>query len=326
MDEFELTREAFGEPEDDPMALQRARERLLEKIHAEKARQAPPGRRFLLPAAAVVALLVALALAVTLVPIGGPKAAAAELRRLGAIASSAPAPDVGPGEFLLVVADELRPETSIDTLTGSSYAVITRLRLRTWIAGDGSSVRLTEVVSSEFASEADRRVWEEAGQPELPQAGDVREESSGSGEFAWVDVSRLPHEPAELLAALRSGSIVPGPPGDDQVFLVVGELLAQGNASPELRASLFEASARLEGVTEVGDVADPLGREGLALAIDGASLRTQLVFDPETAHLLAIELYEIGTDGSVGALRSWSAFHPATVVESSRETQEANPS
>jgi hypothetical protein len=45
--------------------------------------------------------------------------------------------------------------------------------------------------------------------------------------------------------------------------------------------------------------------------------RTQLVFDPVTADLLSIELYPIQPDGSIGALTSWRAFHPATVVDSS---------
>jgi hypothetical protein len=319
MDDFELTRKAFGEPEDDPMALERARARLLEAIHAEGRGRASHRRRFLLPASAAAALAAAVAIVVAVVPMGGTAAAAAELRRLGAIASSRQLPEVGPGEFLLVVTDELRPETTIDTATGSSYTVVSRLQLRTWIARDGSSVRRTEVLSSELASEADRSVWEQAGRPDLPRAGDVREESSRSAEFTWVDLSRLPHEPAELLAALRSGSIVPRLRGDDEAFLLIGQLLAQGNASPGLRASLFEAAARLEGVQEVGSRVDPLGREGLALAIDGPSLRTQLIFDPETAELQAIELYESGADGSVGALRSWSAFHRAMVVDSSPE-------
>ena len=151
--------------------------------------------------------------------------------------------------------------------------------------------------------------------PNLPRAGDIQEESSRSDGYFWVDLSELPREPAELLAALRSGSIVPRSPGDDQVFLLIGDLLAQGDASPEVRATLFEAAARLEGIEVAGAVIDPLGRDGIAVAIDDASLRTQLVFDPQTADLLSIELYPIRADGSIGSLRSWRAFHPATVVD-----------
>jgi hypothetical protein len=107
--------------------------------------------------------------------------------------------------------------------------------------------------------------------------------------------------------------------GDDQVFLLIGDLMAQGDTPPDLRASLFESAARLEGIQEAGEVTDPLGRVGIGLTIDGVSLRTQLVFDPETADLLASELYPIRADGSIGARMSWAAYHPAKVVDHSPE-------
>lgn len=315
MDESERIRWALGGSGDDPDALGRARSRLLTGIHAEEIRRRRR-RRLVLPAAATIALVAATAVVVALVgPIGGSTAAAAaELRRLGTIASSAEAPDLGEGKYLLVVSDELRPEARTE-IGGDSFTVVSRLRLETWIAGDGSSFRRTEWISSEFASDADRRSWEEVGKPNVPHAGDVQEERSRSGEQFWVDLSGLPREPAELLAKLRSGTIVPRSPGDDQVFLLIGDLLAQGDAAPEVRAALFEAAARLEGIEKVGAVTDPLGRDGIALAIEGSSMRTQLVFDPETADLLSIELYPIRADGSVGGLTSWRAFQPATVVD-----------
>jgi hypothetical protein len=273
-------------------------------------------RRLVLPAAAAVAIAAAAAVVVALIgPIGSSTAAATELRRLAKIASSIEAPEIGPGEYFLTVSDELRPEETTDIYTGSAYTVISRLRLRTWIASDGSSLRITEVISSRFASEADRRAWKEAGRPEVPQTGDRREEISRAGHGFWVDLSRLPREPAALLGTLRSGEIVPRPPVDEQVFLLIGELLAQGDAPPGLRAALLEAAAGLEDVEEEGAVTDPVGRDGRAFAIDGARLRTQLVFDPATADLLSIELYDLD-GGSVGSPSSWIAFWPATVVGS----------
>lgn len=316
MDDSELIKRGFDEPVDDHEAIERAHARLLDAIRAEGARKRRR-RRLVLPAAATIAAAAAAAVLVSLIgPIGGSTAAAADLRRLGTIASSAEGPDVGEGRYLLITSDELRVEARTE-LTGSSYAVLTRLRLQTWIASDGSGFRRTEVISSDLRSAADRRAWEEAGSPPVPRAGEITEEPTGT--FFWVDSHGLPDDPSRLLATLRSGSIVPRPPGDDQVFLLIGELLAQGDASSALRAALFEAAARLEGIEEVGTIADPLGRDGLAVALDGASLRTQLVFDQDTADLLSIELYTIEADGSVGPLDSWRAFHPATVVDSSPE-------
>jgi hypothetical protein len=316
-DGSELIRLALGGPDEDLGAVERARARLLDAIDAEKVRRRWR-RRLVLPAAATIGLVVAAAVVVAFIgPIGGSTAAASELRRLETIASSSEAPHVDTGEYLLVVSDELRPEERTELGTGSSFTVISRLRVQTWIAGDGSSFRRTEWISSEFASDADRRSWEEAGEPNVPQAGDVQEESSRSDGYFWVDLSGLPRNPTELLAALRSGSIVPRSPGDDQVFLLIGDLMAQGDASPEVRAALFEAAARLDGIEEAGAVTDPLRRDGVGLAIDGDSIRTQLVFDRETAGLLAIELYPVRADGSIGALMSWRAFRPARVVDSS---------
>jgi hypothetical protein len=317
IDGTELIRQALDGFDDDPDAVERARSRLLEAIRAEKVRT-QRRRRLVLPAAATIALAVVAAVVVALVgPIVGSSAAATELRRLGTIASSAQGPHLGTGQFLLITSDELRPEARTELGMDSSFTVVSRLRVRTWIAGDGSSFRRTEWISSRFATDADRRSWEEAGRPIVPHAGDTQDERSRSDGYFWVDLSRLPRAPTRLLAGLRSGSILPRSPGDDHVFMLIGDLLAQGDAPPQVRAALFEAAARLEGIEKVGAVSDPLKREGIALAIDGASMRTQLVFDSETADLLSIELFPIRSDGSIGALMYWRAFHPAKVVDSS---------
>ena len=270
----------------------------------------------MLPAAAVVAITTTVAIAVSLVGPGGGVAAATELRRLATIALSTSAPDVGPGEFLFVESDEFRPERFASVETGSSYTLVTRLHIRTWIGRNGGMFRLSEVVASDFATESDRQVWEETDGSPIPQAGEVRRDQTRPGESSWVDLRHLPENASTLLTELRSGSVVPRAPGDAEVFLLVGQLLAQGDGPPEVRAALFRAAARLNGVEVLGDLPDPIGRPGLALAMDVGSFRTQLIVDPETAHLLAIELYDIASDGSVAAEpQSWSSYRLPTVVD-----------
>jgi hypothetical protein len=315
MNDSDLIKRALGEPEEDPVAIGRARARLHGAIRIEEARK--KRHRFMLPAAAIVAITTTVAIAVSLIgPFGGGLAAATELRRLATIALSTSTPDVRPGEFLFVESDELRRERIASVETGSSYTLISRLHIRTWIGRNGGMFRLTEVIASDFATENDQRVWAETDRSPIPRAGEVRRERTPPGESFWVDVSRLPENASTLLTELRSRSVVPQAPGDDQVFLVVGQLLAQGDGPPEVRAALFRAAARLNGVEVLGDLPDPLGRPGLALAMDVGSLRTQLIVDPETAHLLAIELYDVASDGSVAAEpQSWSAYQPATVVD-----------
>ena len=316
MNEFELARRVFGEPEDDAEARDRLRGRLLDAIAGEPVRLAARRRRRWRAAATAVAAALTIGLVATLVLPSANAAAAAELRRLGRLAAEQRSPDLAPGEFLLTRTDELRTEGNSFLDSGVSITVVSRVRVSTWIAGDGSGFRRTEVISSDFASPEDRRAWEEAGRPDvLPAAGEVREERYAAGAVTLFDTSELPTDPDRLLEALRSGAVVERASGDDQVFLLVGDILAFGNARAELRTALFEVAAKLEGVRLVGTVEDPLGRQGVAIYVDGANARTQLVFDPRTARLLAIADYPIA-DGAPGPLRSWIALLETTVVNS----------
>ena len=320
MDELELTRAAFGRPAADAAARERARARLVEAIEEERRDRRSSSRpRLTVLVAAAVFVSVALVAVMVTTPFGGPSAAAAELRRLGAIASANQALTPGPGEFVLARSDELRPEARTDLVSGLSFTVDSRLRIENWIAEDGSGYQRTEVITVDFATPSDREVWEEAGRPDLAQAGDVRLERYKPGKAPWFDVGALPTDPDELLEVLRSGTPIPWPSGDGKIFELIGSLLAQGDASPELRSALFQIATDLDGVQLIGEVRDPLDRQGVGLVVDGAASRTQLVFDPATSHLLAIEFYPISDDGSIGALESWAASAPAQVVDSRPE-------
>jgi hypothetical protein len=313
MDELELTREALHEPAVDPAARERIRGRVAAAIQREGPRRR---RRRAFGAAAAVAAVLAIVVVLALAaPFAQAPAAAAELRRLAKVVSESPALQAGPGEYVLAHSEGVYTETSTHLETGISFDVLVRVDIKNWIASDGSGVRRTEYLSTDFASAIDRQAWVEAGRPDVPAAGEVLLDHY-EGHGPWTDLSELPTDPADLLRALRSGEPVVRSPGDDQTFLLIGELLAQGDASPELRAALFEVAARLGGVVLVGDVRDRLQRPGVGLAIDGPVFRTQLVFDPETAHLLAYEKYWLQDDGSIGSIFSWLASFPAVVVDS----------
>jgi hypothetical protein len=81
---------------------------------------------------------------------------------------------------------------------------------------------------------------------------------------------------------------------DARIFEHAIELL-QPAAPPELQVAVFRMLARINGVTLVGEVTDPLGRKGIALAADGASgsqpfadgVRFEAIFDRQTGTLLA---------------------------------------
>ena len=70
-------------------------------------------------------------------------------------------------------------------------------------------------------------------------------------------------------------------------------LLSEAHVSPEQRAALFEALARMAGVTSLGTVADARGRsgEGVLSALPAADPSTgahfTVIFDPRTSALLS---------------------------------------
>jgi hypothetical protein len=309
MDEFELTRRILGETADDPAALERIRQRLREGVAEEGRRGRPPRWSRLLPVAAALGLIAMLAV-VVVVP-SAREAAAAELRHLGRITSAQKELTPEAGQFLLIRSEDQRLESFRGVGIDVSFDRITRLSISTWVAPEGSGFRQELVRSSRFASEADRMAWIDAHTPDFETD---REYPFPPDQSPIHDVAGLPAAPDRLLDLLRSGAIVERPPGDDQVFIVIGELLAQGVAPPAVRAALFEVAARLEGVRLVGEVEDPLGRPGTGVSLEGPTYDTRLVFDPDSAQLLAIELYEMDVEGT-DRLTSWTAAFPTTVVE-----------
>lgn len=304
MDELELTRRALDDVEVDAAALDRVRSRLRTEIRKERSRRR--GRWILATAAVLVAVVVAIGV-VGLTP---REVAASELRRLADIAEDRQPVRQGPNRYLLIRSEELRRESSSTIGVDGLLVFNTRLHVSTWVAQDRSGFRREEVLSSVIA-DADRQAWLEAGRPELDLP---RTHEYPPGEVPIPDVSQWPTDPEVLLRALRSGELVDRPPGDDQVFILIGEILSQDVAAPKLQAALFECAARLDGVVLVGRAEDQLGRSGTAVELSSPGSRTRLVFDPDSAHLLAMELYEPDAAGRMD-LQSWIAPQPTVVVD-----------
>jgi hypothetical protein len=162
------------------------------------------------------------------------------------------------------------------------------------------------------------RVVEAQGDPELAAA--LREELGrkpstdvyeyGDGAFAKVPLAQLPTEPRALLAELRAAyddgrwagnpsayanSTRPASTRDYELALFTVLLLAEANATPELRAAGFGALAEMPGLRALGETTDGEGREGqgieLAFAADPNGFRgpttLRVVFDEERGDLLS---------------------------------------
>lgn len=116
-------------------------------------------------------------------------------------------------------------------------------------------------------------------------------------------VDQLPSDPAALLDALatayREGRISPDSsrPSPDregyEITTVILQLLSDANTSPDQRAALFEALARMGGVKGLGTITDPVGRSGQGVAIDTnaadplPSARFTVIIDARTSALLS---------------------------------------
>jgi hypothetical protein len=153
-------------------------------------------------------------------------------------------------------------------------------------------------------------------------------------------VDDLPADPTAIGRALEEQSEQPSlgfrndPPASERGTVAnrlrsVAELLANPVASPEVRAAAFEYAASLPGMTLHDGATDPLGRSGVAVAVErpswetsqinfgwqgnhrlridfGASdtvVRDEVIIDPETSDVLATRSFLVSTD--LEGLRQW---------------------
>src|SRR6185437_8833088 len=143
----------------------------------------------------------------------------------------------------------VRSEESDMQTTGAgpdgTYSVLVPEERQIWIGADGSG-RLAETFGqAEFPSAADHARWVAAGSPSLAEV--PSDESFGPGGLSDgpTDLSTLPTDPAALGAMLSARKIEGGPPGAAEDFVQVGDLLRETDASPALRAALYQVAAGL---------------------------------------------------------------------------------
>jgi hypothetical protein len=115
-----------------------------------------------------------------------------------------------------------------------------------------------------------------------------------------TDLSELSTDPATLAdqIAVRSApdgaspqpDITPGPGQDDQtgeLWRAVADILDMPNATPELKAAVFQVAASITGVEVVEEATDPAGRRAVLLQVDTENEHHELYFDPDSLQPLA---------------------------------------
>jgi hypothetical protein len=276
-------------PAEDPVAKERARVRLRATIAPQKVRPLVRRKPRLAAFAAASLAAVVLLLLQFLLPPGpaGPSlSAAAEIRQLGKLSSQQTSLEIAASEYLYRREDEVRPERRISVGESSQFTLKTHVTVEAWIASDGSGRQHILYQSVDFASSEDRQAWLAAASPELPTIGKAIDEDYGRGGLRFYAVDQLPTEPAALEEALSEGHVIAKAPGDANRLSTIGTLLAQGNASSELRQALFEVAAGIPGVVVDEQATDPIGRAAVSVSVTDPSGETRLFFSSTDASLL----------------------------------------
>ena len=298
--------------------LQLRKEQLVSHIQAEQTPRLPvplSRRRFTFGAAGVAAA-VAVAAAVVLFGTNGAgpsPAAAAVLHHAARTAALQPATDPpAAGQFVYTKSDGSVVDTAVTHgQTINFYESSTR---EAWIGPDGSGRLRTTNGPPRFVTPADKAAWVAAGKPTLTGSSNS-DETFAAGGLSYLDLSKLPSDPAQLKQLIDDRQIEGGPAGDAETFTIIGDLLRETYASPAVRAGLFTVASQLPGVELVGQVHDQLGRSGTAVAYTSGGISHELIFDPQTSALLAER--QVAGDGTV---TESTAYVDSGVVDSTSTT------
>ena len=185
---------------------------------------------------------------------------------------------------------------------GTAWSVYKSETKQEWAAHDGSGRRLVVEEPPKFVGPADRANWEAAGEPSfLPSDGGAQttESTLSPGTFddgfQGMELSALPTDPSVLSEALRQHAegMHNDVPTSAQTLELIGEILRNPAASPELRAALYEAAAMVPGIEYLGEKVDVMGRTGVAVGLvspySGQRTLYSLIYDPSNSEALAME-------------------------------------
>jgi hypothetical protein len=274
-------------------------------------------------AAAVAAVAIAVSVVLPAGETGGPDAAAAAalLHAARAAASRPTIAPPAPGQFVYTKSEGQAENTAVlDQRAINFFQSVTR---EIWIGPDGSG-RIRQMEGSpRFVTRADRVAWIAAGKPDL--TGSSRDDSFGPRGLSYLDLSKLPTDPAQLRQLIESRTIEGGPPGDAETFTIIVDLLRETYAPPTVRSALYTIAAELPGVQLLGTAHDHLGRPGTAVAYASDGLSHEAIFDPRTSALLGEQT--IVADPSLvnprrpaGTVLDWTSYLNSGVVNSTTAT------
>jgi hypothetical protein len=159
----------------------------------------------------------------------------------------------------------------------------------------------------------ERRAWIAGGREQVNPPED-------SAKIPPIHPLDLPTDPDALSAEIHDRAVGRGNSTNAEMFTLVADSLRETNASPALRASLYEVVARISGVELVGPTRDRIGRQGVAVAYVDSKIheRHELIFDPKTSALLGEEYLQLAGnpyDYPVGTVTGYATYVSTGVVD-----------
>ena len=294
-----------------------------------------------------MSILAAVALVLGLLPGDadnlGPATAAEVLRQAARSTADQPHdPAPGPGQFAYI-----RRKAAYQYGMGDGWAVLAANTRETWVSPRGSGRFVQEADEVTFFGPRDRARCEEqlgvrqcetlprrlADEETYRYSSDEGFASTTFGDksLTYEELKGLPTDPNELEPMMRKIAADAANP-DYQVFVMVGDMLRQPLTPRDLRVALYEVAARIEGVELIGEVTDPVGRSGTAVALTSAGhvtplpepgegdIRSEIIFDPDTGRFLAERDVLVNRvdylDANPGTVIGWAAYLESAVVNS----------
>ncbi|RKT51798.1 CU044_5270 family protein [Saccharothrix australiensis] len=274
-------------------------------------------KRRWLAGAAAVAVLVAGGLVVQTVSFGRRAPATAEavatLDRAAARTIGAVDHEVGPGQYRYVATRAWWMAS-----TGGDQGEFARLVenvLETWVPADPRAEWLLRrdvtgnqrwVVGTEEQAKA-AGVDTRGGWPEGEWRAPCGEFFAPSPERRCAEAGSWQHPTAEWQAGLptdpdalfeRLAADAPDDRGDAELLVYAADALRSGLIGKDVRATLYQALAKLPGLEVSEQRANLDGRTGTALGIDDGSRRQEIIIDPETGRFIGER--QVATDDSGG--------------------------
>ncbi|MFE7395793.1 CU044_5270 family protein [Streptomyces sp. NPDC057557] len=192
-----------------------------------------------------------------------------------------------------------------------------------WLSADGSRPGLLrEEGEPDSSLGGDAPVYDLDGRGATPRPRTAHKKAASISDPTHEYVASLPTDPDALLKLIRDETHGQGQDSDQRAFTAIGDLLAETWAPPQVGAALYQAAAKIPGVTVIDAATDAAGREGVAVTRTAQGQQTQWVFDRTTYAFLGERtvLTESGDAGPAGTVVGTSAVLTRAAVDRPGET------